>query len=176
MNKHTHLKFLILFAAGFFVLSAWLFITPKNLALSQDYNNSAKEPSLAKITRRPVLEWPVDCQNGHNCWVYNYVDMGPHDNMKSDFFCGQRTYDGHKGTDFAIPDEKIMAKGVAVEAVAAGKVLRVRDGIPDRRVKNQADKDKTKNIECGNGMVIDHGNGWETQYLSLIHISEPTRR
>ena len=27
--------------------------------------------------------------------------------------------------------------------------------------------DAVKNIECGNGIVIDHGNGWEAQYCHL---------
>lgn len=60
-----------------------------------------------------------------------------------------------------------MARGVPVEAVAPGKVLRVRDGIPDKRIKNQADKAAVDGIECGNGVVIDHGNGWETQSCHL---------
>ena len=66
-----------------------------------------------------------------------------------DFGCGRQTYDGHKGTDFAIPDEKIMAKGVAVKAVAAGKVLRVRDGnqIGESKAKQIRIRPRTLNVE-----------------------------
>ena len=109
---------------------------------------------------------PIDCTLGQDCFIMHYQDL---DSSPSevDFGCGRQTYDGHKGTDFAIADETAMAKGVAVKAVAAGKVLRVRDGEPDRRVVDQTTKDAVEDKECGNGVVIDHGNGWETQYCHL---------
>lgn len=97
----------------------------------------------------------------------HYVDRDPAPESAVDFGCGRQTYDTHKGTDFAISDEGVMAQGVAVQAAAAGTVLRVRDGVPDRRVEDQTAKDAVEGIECGNGVVIDHGNGWETQYCHL---------
>ena len=89
-----------------------------------------------------------------------------------DFGCGRQTYDGHKGTDFAIPDEQAMARGVNVLAAQGGTVLRVRDGVVDRRIQTEADKKTVEGTECGNGVVIDHssipnGAGWETQYCHL---------
>lgn len=109
---------------------------------------------------------PIDCTLGQDCFIMHYHDLDPSP-AEVDFGCGRQTYDGHDGTDFAIPDEAAMAKGVAVKAVAAGKVLRVRDGEPDRRVVDQTTKDAVEDKECGNGVVIDHGNGWETQYCHL---------
>lgn len=112
------------------------------------------------------LELPIACTLGKDCFIMHYADRAPSAAVV-DFGCGRQTYDGHDGTDFAIPDEKAMAAGVAVKAVAAGTVLRVRDRVPDRRVEDQTQKNSVQGIECGNGVVIDHGNGWQTQYCHL---------
>ncbi|MFB2921283.1 M23 family metallopeptidase [Aerosakkonema sp. BLCC-F2] len=112
------------------------------------------------------LTLPIDCTLGQNCFIMHYVDRDPSP-AAVDFGCGRQTYNDHTGTDFAIPDERAMAAGVAVKAAAAGKVLRVRDGVPDRRVADETDKANVEGRECGNGVVIDHGNGWQTQYCHL---------
>lgn len=109
---------------------------------------------------------PIDCDLGKDCFVLLYPDRDPGPEAV-DFGCGRQTYDTHKGTDFAIPDAQAMARGVPVIASAPGTVLRVRDGIADRRIRNDADKQAVDNIECGNGVVIDHGGGWETQYCHM---------
>jgi len=114
----------------------------------------------------PLFGRPIDCTLGKDCFVLLYFDRDPSP-AAVDFGCGRQTYDGHDGTDFAIPDEKAMAKGVPVIASAAGKVLRVRDGVADRRLQSNTDKANIEGIECGNGMVIDHGNGWDAQYCHL---------
>jgi hypothetical protein len=112
------------------------------------------------------LGLPINCTLGKDCFIMHYLDRDP-SAAAVDFACGHLTYDTHNGTDFAIPDERAMAKGVTVKAVASGKVLRVRDGVPDIRVADQTDKGRVEGIECGNGMVIDHGNGWQSQYCHL---------
>ncbi len=143
------------------------FLTALVIVLAANYLLTANANTpIAQVPNNPKFAIPVECKLDKDCFILLYSDRDPSPKAV-DFGCGRQTYDTHKGTDFAISDEKIMAKGVAVEAVAPGKVLRVRDGIPDRRVKNQSDRDAVKNIECGNGMVIDHGNGWETQYCHL---------
>lgn len=96
----------------------------------------------------------------------HYVDRDP-TSQAVDFGCGRQTYDRHTGVDFAISDLQVMAKGVAVISAAEGTVLRVRDGMADRLIKAQTDKASVTNQECGNRVVIDHGNGWETQYCHL---------
>ncbi|MEB3343455.1 M23 family metallopeptidase [Okeania sp.] len=130
------------------------------------FSNSVIDNSVAQVPNNPKFAIPLKCQLDKDCFILLYSDRDPSPKAV-DFGCGRQTYDGHKGTDFAISDQKIMAQGVPVTAVAPGKVLRARDGVPDRLIKNQADKDTVKNIECGNGIVIDHGNGWETQYCHL---------
>ncbi len=120
----------------------------------------AKQPSSRKFSQ------PIGCTLGKDCFILLYFDRDPGP-VAVDFGCGRQTYDGHDGTDFAIPDAKAMAKGVPVIASADGKVLRVRDGVIDRRLQNETDKASVAGTECGNGMVIDHGGGWEAQYCHL---------
>lgn len=108
---------------------------------------------------------PIDCTLGRDCWVQNFVDVAPGGEAR-DHGCGSRTYDGHKGTDFRIADLAAMERGVAVIAVADGTVLRVRDGMADRILAN-SDDPAIRNRECGNGVVIDHGAGWTTQYCHM---------
>ncbi len=57
-----------------------------------------------------------------------------------------------------------MRSGYAVVAAAPGTVLRIRDGEPDISSRARTD---LKGKDAGNGVVIDHGNGWETQYSHL---------
>ncbi|MGB5595864.1 MAG: M23 family metallopeptidase [Crocosphaera sp.] len=112
------------------------------------------------------ISLPVDCQLGQDCFIFHYVDIAP-DEREIDFNCGRQTYNGHKGTDFGIANLQEMEQGVKVVSVAPGKVKRVRDGVIDKLVVDQADINEVKGKECGNGIVIDHGNGWETQYCHL---------
>ena len=59
----------------------------------------------------PTFSLPVDCTLGESCFIQNYVDQDPGPRAQ-DFTCGPLTYDGHKGTDFALPSTEIMAQGV----------------------------------------------------------------
>ncbi len=83
-----------------------------------------------------------------------------------DFACGHRTYNDHNGTDFAILDRRVMASGVPVTAAADGVVARLRDGVADAGFK-EGDRASLAGKNCGNGLVLQHGNGWETQYCHL---------
>ena len=112
------------------------------------------------------LGLPIKCSTGENCFILLYSDRDPSDQAR-DFNCGFLTYDGHKGTDFAIPDTTVMEKGIKVVASADGVVLRTRDGVEDKRITSPQKKTDVKGKECGNGVVIDHGDGWETQYCHL---------
>jgi hypothetical protein len=96
----------------------------------------------------------------------HYVDLDP-DHEAVDYGCGRQTYHKHDGTDFGIADLESMKRGVPVLAAASGMVLGVRDGVVDRMIADQTQRVDVDHIECGNGVVIDHGNGWQTQYCHL---------
>ena len=55
----------------------------------------------------PLLALPLDCEPGITCWIPNHVDMNLGPGVK-DYACGSNTYNGHKGTDFAITNLKII--------------------------------------------------------------------
>jgi murein DD-endopeptidase MepM/ murein hydrolase activator NlpD len=125
--------------------------------------SAAAEPPLA-------LGLPIACVPGESCWIVNYVDHDPGPGVR-DYACGQATYNepgtnAHNGTDFAIRDGRAMRRGVAVLAAADGVVTAMRDGEADADITSGA-KPVSGGKECGNGVVIDHGNGWETQYCHL---------
>ena len=112
----------------------------------------------------PRLASPVECTPGETCWVVNYFDHDPGAGMR-DYHCGALGYDGHDGTDIAIRDGAAMAAGVPVVAAAPGTVKGMRDGMPDTGLK--AGRESVKGRECGNGVVIAHDGGWETQYCHM---------
>ena len=111
------------------------------------------------------IVFPVDCRPGDTCFIQQYVDhdAGP---GARDFNCGPLSYDGHDGTDIAVPTTHDMLSGVSVRAAAAGRVLRVRTDVPDQ-TDASAPVQFPQGQDCGNGLVIDHGDGWESQYCHL---------
>ncbi len=108
-----------------------------------------------------ALGLPIDCTLGETCYIQNHVDRAPGPEIR-DYDCGGLSYDGHKGTDFGLPTLADMHRGVDVLAVAPGSVRGWRDGVADI-----GPTEETKGKECGNGVVLRHGNGWETQVCHL---------
>jgi hypothetical protein len=109
------------------------------------------------------LALPVACNVGTDCWVQQYAD---HDAGagSTDYACGVASYDKHDGTDIRVLHTRV---DVAVLAAAVGRVKAVRDGVADHLVKSEADRAVVSKIECGNGVVVSHGDGWETQYCHM---------
>ena len=137
------------------ILSVWLGIAGPGQA-----QTPARTPTLA-----PALTLPIDCEPGFTCWVPNFVDMDPGPGAQ-DYTCGPNAYNAHKGTDFAIANLRVMRQGVDVLAAARGIVKGVRNNMPDVNFR-WLNRTRLQGNECGNGTVIDHGNGWETQYCHL---------
>jgi len=111
------------------------------------------------------LGLPIACTPGESCQVQNYVDRDPGPDAK-DYRCGRETYQDHNGVDFRLPSMAVQSAGVSVLAAADGRVTRLRDGMADVSVK-APDAASVQGVECGNAVVIDHGDGWETQYCHL---------
>lgn len=112
-----------------------------------------------------TLRLPVACEIGRTCFIQHYVDHVD-SSEASDYRCGTLTYDGHDGTDIRVPTLAAMKSGVDVVAAADGKVLRTRDGMEDVSITGRG-RESVADIECGNGALIDHGNGWQTQYCHM---------
>lgn len=127
-------------------------------------------PALAQ---EPRLRLPVACAIGQTCFVQNHVDLDPSPGAR-DFSCGTLTYEGHNGTDFRVPTLAVQREGVNVLAAADGRVLRGRDGVRDVSVA-ETGRAGVEGGECGNGLVVAHEGGLETQYCHMAQGSLAVR-
>jgi hypothetical protein len=128
----------------------------------------------AALAEAPRFSLPLACTPGIDCWIPRHVDLDPGPGAR-DWACGRLTEDGHDGTDIAIRDLGLMVEGVEVLAVAPGVVTAVRDGMADVDVRTIG-PDVVRGRECGNGVVVAHGEGFETQYCHLRQGSLRVRR
>ncbi len=115
--------------------------------------------ALPAVARDIPLAQPIDCLLGETCFIQNYVDADPGPGV-ADFTCGPLSYDGHKGTDFALHSLAAMRAGITITAAAPGHVRAMRDGEADNMTPAEG-------RDCGNGVVINHGGGWESQYCHM---------
>jgi hypothetical protein len=111
------------------------------------------------------LALPIACELGQTCLIQNYVDRDPSGNAR-DYACGGQTYDGHNGIDIRLPSMAQQRAGVAVRAAADGVVLRTRDAMPDISVR-EIGIDQVKGRECGNGLILQHSDGFESEYCHM---------
>lgn len=114
-----------------------------------------------------LFDWPMrqaalfndPSYHDHN----NFVDNNPVAGQTLDYNCGNKTYDGHNGSDYGIWPftwNKVANNEVEVIAAAAGMIIEKRDGYFD------------KNCNCdgnppSNLIVIEHSDGKKTMYVHL---------
>lgn len=118
------------------------------------------------VAEPPMLAFPLVCELGKDCFIQQYVDRDPTSGAQ-DYMCRGLSYDTHRGTDIRIAFRKdIYDPGIPVFAAAAGVVRGVRNGEADiaQGSKNAPD---ISGKECGNGVVLEHADGWRTQYCHL---------
>ena len=125
----------------------------------------------AASAQAPRFDFPADCAVGRDCWYRAYVDLDAGATYR-DHRCGVRSYEGHQGTDIAPYDPSAAA--IRVLAAAAGVVVGVRDGLDDSPLRG--DESSRRGVECGNGVRIEHGGGWTTQYCHLRRNSVTVNR
>ena len=122
-------------------------------------------PLATPAQEPPVLHVPVACAVGSDCFVQNYFDHDPGPDV-ADFTCGTLTYDGHDGTDIRARTMAQMEAGIPVLAAAPGVVVGTRNTMADVNI-NDIGLAALEGKQAGNGVRIDHGNGWFTQYSHM---------
>jgi hypothetical protein len=115
----------------------------------------------------PKLELPIACQPGKTCFVQNYIDRDPSSGTL-DYRCGHRTYDKHDGVDIRLLDMAAQRAGVDVLAAAAGRVVAVRDGVPDISIR-APNAPSVAGHECGNRVGLALPGGWILDYCHLAN-------
>lgn len=126
---------------------------------------TSSSPAFAETP--PQFGAPLKCDWGKNCFILQYVDTDPSSEAR-DFQCSIQSYDDHKGTDFALPTHDLMQTGIPVLAVRDGTILRTRSHMKDFPPSDaQVDQFYKAKTSCGNGLVLDHGDGWSSQYCHM---------
>jgi hypothetical protein len=134
---------------------------------------AANAPTTVRAADPIVLDLPLACTVGETCAIQQYVDHDPSPAAR-DYQCGTLSYDGHNGTDFRLPTLAVQRAGVDVLAAAPGVVLRLRSDMEDVSIAERGAV-ALGNRLCGNGVIIAHAGGWETQYCHLAKDSVRVR-
>ncbi|HLZ74982.1 M23 family metallopeptidase [Phenylobacterium sp.] len=115
----------------------------------------------------PKLAFPVACEIGRSCEIQHYVDRDPGPGLL-DYRCGRRTEPEHDGVDIRILDMAAQRAGVDVLAAAPGRVIAVRDGVPDVSIRAPGAPSVAGHM-AGNRVGIALGGGWILDYAHLAN-------
>ena len=94
-------------------------------------SESATDVPVDDAGTLPLLVWPVPGVDGRDWVINNYVDLDL-GLGRIDYMGGQKSFNGHQGTDIDVPNFRWMDDGFPVLAAAAGTVTGVQDGNYDR--------------------------------------------
>ena len=151
--------------AGFALLSGMAHIFPSGSGLARAFGLLF---SMLLSTPASALELglPAQCAIGKDCFVQQYPDMdaGPALPIRSAAPPPMTAMTVPISGCCRWPTWRAASLFVAV---ADGTVLRMRDGEPDHLVTSEADRAVVADKECGNGMIVDLGSGFEVQYCHL---------
>ncbi|HZZ70349.1 MAG TPA: M23 family metallopeptidase [Phenylobacterium sp.] len=113
----------------------------------------------------PKLAFPMACEIGRSCEIQHYVDRDPGPGLL-DYRCGHRTEPQHDGVDIRLLDMVAQRAGVDVLAAVPGRVVAVRDGVPDISIR-APNAPSIAGRMCGNRVAIGFGRGWILDYCHL---------
>lgn len=116
---------------------------------------------VATANSQPIFRWPMEGTLGKDFFVVNYVDHDSAAGLLRDHHCGVQTYDGHQGTDIALPSFRQMDSGVTIVAAAPGRVFGVVDTAFDRN------KVSVISRGFGNWIGIAHPGGIYSYYAHI---------
>ncbi len=130
--------------------------------------------SFLENSHAQSLQLPLECDYGKNCYIQKYVDAAE-GKASQDYRCGSLSNNDHKGTDFRLHDYDSLNSGVNVIAAMTGKVLEVRDYMPDVNA-DLIDVKSVFNRGYGNMVLLQHDNDYKTLYAHLKRNSIPLKK
>ena len=173
----------VLCGAGLFIATGWegRGAAASPVAATSAGSNAAKaanQVTQIQSTQRAYPGWlnvPIGCTIGRDCWVLQQFDHDPGPGFQ-DYSCGARAYNDHKGVDIGLATDSAIRQNVPVLAAAPGRVLRVRDGEINGLAVAKGMSAISIGRDCGNGVVLEHGGGWETIYCHMARGSIAVRQ
>ncbi len=129
-------------------------------------SQETREHSPVQVEQAVSFEIPLACPSKKNCWTVNtYPDHMPGPGLR-DFTCGEKVQDDGIHTRFRLDTRLRYQSTVSVVAPAAGEVVGQREGMDDFLYEKHG-LSAVKDKECGNGVMISHGNGLLSQVCHL---------
>ncbi|NBX66992.1 MAG: M23 family metallopeptidase [Proteobacteria bacterium] len=119
----------------------------------------------ARAVAQPLM-FPLVCDAGQGCFIIGYPDMDKMPDAARDYACGPAASEGDPFLRIGLPDVATLTLGLFAVAADAGRVIDATDGLPDTVASTKSQIRKGTSV-CGNGVVIDHGQGMTTAYCHL---------
>lgn len=155
MRHFIGLSFLILVAS---------IVTSCSSAVSTSMNATKGPPSSFKIIV------PISGEHGKDWTISEYVDVDSSSGVR-DYEGNEKSYNGHRGTDFAVANFRAMDnESVLILAAADGRVIATTDRYFDRNTADSIEE-SLRLPACRGGRVnyvsIAHDDGYRTLYSHL---------